>query len=266
METIILKLGGSVITHKDNNELKAKTDVIRRIAKEIKAARKDNEFSLIVVHGAGPFGHKLVTDYKIKDGLDSGKDIEGFVRTHNSMEDLNKIIMDIFRAEGLLGFPVQPSACIIQNNKKIERFNTEIVKELLNLDNRIIPILYGDMVIDKALKASVVSGDAIITYLAREFEVSRILMGTDVKGIFSEDPKINPHAEFIEKIDNSNFDKVLEKVTGANTVDVTGGMKQKLIELKENLSGIKIVIFNAAEENNVYRVLTGQNIGTTIEI
>jgi isopentenyl phosphate kinase len=266
METIILKIGGSVITQKDENMLQAKEDMIRKIAREIKKAREKKGFRLVLIHGAGPFGHKLVTDYGIKDGLDVSRGIEGFVRTHNSMEDLNKTVMDIFREEGLLGFPVQPSACIVQENKKIVEFNTRAIEHLLDMDKDIIPIMYGDMVADRKLKGSVVSGDAITACLARKLKASSVLMGTDVDGIFSEDPKTNPKAELIGRIDSSNFADVLRKVGGAKTVDVTGGMKRKLEEIKENLSGIRTVIFNACRAGNTETALLGKDVGTVIRI
>jgi isopentenyl phosphate kinase len=46
---IILKLGGSAITDK-TGELAAKTEIINRLAEEIKRADLDN---LIIVHGGG---------------------------------------------------------------------------------------------------------------------------------------------------------------------------------------------------------------------
>jgi len=267
METYILKIGGGSVTFKDENRREAKADVIRRIAREIKRAKSCKDFRLIVVHGAGPFGHKLVTDYGINNGLKGDKDVEGFVRTHNSMEDLNKVFMDVFREEDLLGFPIQPSACIVQNRKRIVEFDTTILEKLLERSNDIIPIMYGDMVIDEGLGASVVSGDAIVPYLAKKLKVDRVFMGTDVDGIFTADPKLNPDVRLIEKIGQGNFETVLERVGEAATIDVTRGMKGKIIKIRETLSGINVLIFNITREGNVYKVLTGEKVvGTEIKL
>jgi len=263
METYILKIGGGSVTEKDSNKCKAKTDVIRCIATEIKKAKSERSFRLVVVHGAGPFGHKLVTDYGIKDGIRDEKDAEGFVRTHNSMEDLNKIFMDIFREEGLLGFPVQPSACIVQKGGKIERFDTSIVSKLLETSKDIIPILYGDMVIDSKLGASVVSGDAIVPHLAKKLKADRVLMGTDVDGIFTADPKLGRNARLIENISKSNFNEILRSTGEATNVDVTGGMRGKIMRIRDSLVGIPVVIFNITKEGHVYRALMGEKIRST---
>jgi len=258
-----LKIGGGSVTHKDDNRREAKVDVIRRIAREIKRAKNSRAFRLVVVHGAGPFGHRLVTDYDIKEGLNSPGDVEGFVRTHNSMEDLNKVFMDVFREEGLLGFPIQPSAVIIQNEKRIDVFHTEVIEHLLGTSNDIIPILYGDMVIDRAQKASVVSGDAIVPYLARKLKANRILMGTDVDGIYTADPKLNPDAKFLEHIGPGNYEGVMRQIGEASTVDVTKGMKGKITEIIQNLSGFSVLIFNITEKDNVFKALAGHKINGT---
>jgi isopentenyl phosphate kinase len=61
---IILKIGGSAITDK-TGEAQPKTEIINRLAEEIKRADLDN---LIVVHGGGSFGHPTAARYGIKDG------------------------------------------------------------------------------------------------------------------------------------------------------------------------------------------------------
>ena len=86
-QLVILKLGGSVITEKERNKVKARKGLIKRIAKEIKRARKKKDFRLILVHGAGPFGHKFVTDYGINKGIKTERQVQGFVLTHQSVAD-----------------------------------------------------------------------------------------------------------------------------------------------------------------------------------
>ncbi len=263
----IIKLGGSAITYKNKNIPEPNLEIIQNTAKEIQKAQAEKEFHLIVVHGAGPYGHKFVTDFGITNGLKNSSDVEGFVKTHQSMEELNKIIIDAFSDIGLLVFPVQPSACIIQKNKKIVSFNTAIIRELLEMDSNIIPIMYGDMVIDEELKASVVSGDAIVSYLTRELKVEKVFFGADVGGIFTDDPKINRDAELIPEINAENVKNVLQKVSGSNNVDVTGGMKGKLLEIMEILKGNDILIFDITKKGNLYNALTGNVIpGTEIKM
>ncbi len=266
IETVVLKIGGSVITEKESNRFEVRRDEVRRIAGEIAAARERHALRLVLVHGAGPFGHTMVSDYSIAGGLGVPRGIEGFVRTHNSMEDLNYAVMCELRAEGLLGFPIQPSACIRQRDRKIVSFETAFVRGLLELDAEIVPVLYGDMVLDDALQASVVSGDAIVAHLAPALGAARVLMGTDVDGVFAGDPKIDPRARRIERISAESFAAVMQSVQGATTVDVTGGMARKLQEIRACLGGIRVTIFDAMGARNVERALLGETLGTQIEV
>ncbi len=263
MELYILKIGGSVATEKDKGIPKAREDVIRRIVQEIEKARAVKDFKLVIVCGAGPFGHKFVADYKINEGVKSEKEVEGFVRTHRSVERLNNIFVDVMERKGMLPFPVQPSACIKQEKRRIVEFDTAVVEKLLELDARIIPIMYGDMVLDSEIGASVVSGDAIVPRLAKALKANKVFLGTDVEGIFSEDPKKSKKAELVGEVNDRNLAGVLEGVGGSSATDVTGGMKGKLLALK----GVSAVVFNLAEEGNLFRLLKGgKGIGTEIRL
>jgi len=128
-------------------------------------------------------------------------------------------------------------------------------------------VLYGQMVPDKKLNASVVSGDTILAFLAKKLGAKKVFLGTDVAGIFNADPKKDPNAKRIPLIDKDNFGIVFDRVSGANTVDVTQGMRGKLMKLKERLHGTTAFIFDANKEGNVYKALTGERIeGTEVRL
>ena len=260
----VLKLGGSVITNKDDNRFEVRTTALARLAAEIATARRDTPQRLLLVHGAGPFGHTMVTRYNIARGLTPPRGVEGFVRTHHAVQELNQAVLDAFRDAGLLGFPVQPSAVIQQQNRRITAFDLDLIRGLLQLDPEVIPILYGDMVLDHTLGASVVSGDAIVAHLAAALGATRVALGTDVDGIFAGDPKLDPAAQRFERVDRDNFDQVRRAVRGATTVDVTGGMEQKLLEIRARLAGIEVAIFNANRPGHVELALRGERVGTQI--
>ena len=54
---IILKIGGSILTNKDAPESEVDSDSLKRIAREIKSSLDNSSKELIIVHGAGSFGH-----------------------------------------------------------------------------------------------------------------------------------------------------------------------------------------------------------------
>ena len=68
---IILKIGGSILTEKDSAEPKVDFNNLNRIAEEIRESLYADEMSndlidgLVIVHGAGSFGHPPAKKYQI---------------------------------------------------------------------------------------------------------------------------------------------------------------------------------------------------------
>lgn len=259
----ILKIGGSVCTEKDENNSLAKEETIRRIAHEIKEAREKEKFQLVLVHGAGPFGHKLVTEYGVNNGLDSKEDFDAYEKVQESMKKLNNIVVEEFAKEGVELHSVVPHEEIKQDNKRITSFDTQILEQLLS--NNQVPILYGDMVPDSKLGGSVVSGDAIIAFLAKKFKANKVFLGTDVDGIYSADPKKDINAKRFDKINESNWLEVENALDEASTVDVTGGMKGKIEKMRKYFKGGKVVVFDANKPGSVLKALSGERLGTLLE-
>ena len=141
-DPVILKIGGSVITDK-TGELSAKTEIINRVAEEIKKADLKN---LIIVHGGGSFGHPIAKKYSIKEGFKEERQKVGFAETHHVMTVLNGLFMDALIWHNIPAFSITPSSCILTKNGRITSFDDTIIKSLLKM--KIMPVLYGDVIVD----------------------------------------------------------------------------------------------------------------------
>jgi isopentenyl phosphate kinase len=260
MDLYIVKLGGSVITNKAGNKFEVNPRAIARIAKEIKSARKKKKFSLILVHGAGPFGHTMVAKYGINNGIKTQKQIEGFVATHNKCRELDEKVVEILNKTGLCAVGIDPFLLILQKNKKIAEFHIGPIYDILDMG--CIPVLYGTMVTDLKLNGSVVSGDAIVPYLAKKMQAKKVFLGTDVQGIYDSNPRENKKAKLIPEINSRNFKKIISGVSGSKAIDVTAGMKGKLEKLLE-IKKTKIFIFGLNKNGNLYNLLTRKKVKCT---
>jgi uridylate kinase len=96
------------------------------------------------------------------------------------------------------------------------------------------------------------STDTAASLRAVEIEADAILKGTRVDGIFDSDPEKNPGALRFEEI--SYFD-VMQK--DLRVMDLTA-----ISLCKEN--NLPIIVFNMDQPGNLYKVVTGQNIGTAV--
>ena len=72
---LIIKLGGSVITDKTKKQT-FKKEVMGNLATQIKKADKQ----IIIVHGAGSFGHVLAKEFDIHIEIDSAGSREELVK------------------------------------------------------------------------------------------------------------------------------------------------------------------------------------------
>ncbi|MDD5163377.1 MAG: isopentenyl phosphate kinase [Candidatus ainarchaeum sp.] len=263
----IMKLGGSVCTNKAENQFRVNEGAVRNTAKEIARARKEKKFRLIMVNGAGPFGHTNVANYNINNGLKSAKDFEGFCKVAIDCNFLNQEVSRIFWEEGLLAYPLAASAITIQKNKKISSQGISVIEELFRQNQEIIPVLNGTMCPDIKLKGSVVSGDATIANIAKKLKAKKIFLGTDVAGVFTADPKKEKNAKRIELINKKNFDEIIEQAGESTAIDVTQGMKGKLLKIRQMSSGIETIVFDATKPENVFNALVGKEVeGTKIRL
>lgn len=256
---LVIKLGGSVITNK-RRRFTINQDVLERIVGELKSA----EESLVVIHGGGSFGHPLAAEYNIASGHKERRQLMGFSLTHQAMEVLNSKVVETFQDAGFLAISVQPSACVVTRNSRIDSFDIKGLRGLLELG--LLPILYGDTVFDLELGMSILSGDQLAVYLARELSASRVIIGTDTNGVYVEGPVNEGEVRFLPKITPEDWERIADSLGSASTTDVTGGMKKKVEELL-NLkgSGIEAQIVNLLEPGTLKRVVQGdKSLGTTI--
>lgn len=256
----ILKLGGSVITVKDK-ALTPNTSVIRRLAKEIARSQAS---PLIIVHGGGSFGHPLAAKYRIAEGFMDRNQLEGFSKTHNAMMALNMLVVEALVNEGLPAFSIAPSSLIITRRGRIQYIHKDLLEEALKLG--FIPVLYGDAVLDYELGFTILSGDQILSKLAIELDANRIIVGVDVDGLYTADPKISPEAQLITYLTIDRLESLMGVLSGSRSIDVTGGMMGKIRELKAPvMNGIEVLIVNALKPGNIYRALKGEEVvGTRI--
>lgn len=254
---LIIKLGGSLITDK-NQVSSARKEIIDNVCLEIAKIKR----KIIIVHGAGSFGHPIAKKYYLHLGFKNKEQLKGFIETKMNLYLLNKLVVDSLVKYEALPLSFQPLTFITAVNGRIKQMN---IKPLLNaLKLGFIPVLHGDIVFDEALGFSIISGDQIIAKLAPKIKADKVIFGCDVDGIFTADPKKNPNAKLIPIIDSTNFKSIIKMLKQLEVADVTGGMKGKLLEcLTLAKKGIESVIINLTKPGNLTAFLNGSPIPCT---
>ncbi len=115
---ILIKLGGSLITDK-NNPFTANIEVIERLASEIKQIIDEDKYRLIVGHGGGSFPHVPAKLYQTQKGFINDKSPYGMGLVQDSASQLNRIVIKKFLENQIRAFSINPSSSLVA---KMEKF------------------------------------------------------------------------------------------------------------------------------------------------
>ncbi len=263
-DLIIIKLGGSVITQKKSNLKKINRKKLERLSGEIASALRKRKFSLIIVHGVGTFGHVIAKKFHLKDGYKSESQIKAVSQLRCDLEKLNYEVIKSLRDKGVNCVDIHPSSFMKFENGEVEYINTTVIRK--NIELGFVPVLHGDILIDEYKGFGIISGDGIICELSKALCPSKIIMGTDIDGVFDSDPKVRKNAKLIREINNKTIKNI--SIGESTAIDVTGGMKGKIKELiKLADCGAEIYIINILKPGILEKCLLGQKVlGTTINI
>ncbi|ASJ14558.1 isopentenyl phosphate kinase [Thermococcus radiotolerans] len=260
---IIVKVGGSVFSDKKGEPENFDHETVGNIAKEIAKFYPHEDF--IIVHGGGSFGHPEAKKYGIREGLPEDWDTAnfkriGFTETHQAMLRANANFIKVFVREGLPAFSVSTSSVFITENGEVAYGDMEVVERLLEL--RFIPVLFGDVSIDLAKGIDILSGDQIITYLAKMLGPDKVIFLMDVDGIYDGRPG---EGRLIQNLSREEIDSLLERLqcTAAGT-DVTGGICNKLEEAKKIAEHSEVWFVNGKVPGRLSGAIRGDGFGTRI--
>lgn len=215
---ILVKLGGSVITDKGRYRT-FDPETAGRLAEEIARTGQN----VILVHGAGSFGHMLAKEHRLHLGITDDSQLLGASQVMSDVRELDLEVCRQMSAKGLRVVPLPPASCAVMKDGALHHLDLDLFKAYLKLG--MVPVTFGDVVRDEVLGLSICSGDQLMAALAREFRPSKVIFVTDVDGVFTADPTQDPKAKLIETVD----EKVLESLPRTErNIDVTGSIFAKI--------------------------------------
>ncbi len=233
---LLLKLGGSVITNKEK-PLSARTKTIDNIVSKLKRIGEP----IVIVHGGGSYGHY----WSVKFGMHTKPakyDNKGVAIVKKSMVDLNKIILDSFLKNNLNPYGLPPTE-FVSGNKPIPKKIKEIKKIA---SSGLIPITYGDALWYGEKKSYILSGDKIMTMLAKVLRPRLSIFLLNVDGLFLDFKQKKLIKDI--KDEKPSFTKISN--------DVTGGMKRKVDEAsKISKMGLKVFFTNGNKPERIINAI-----------
>ncbi len=258
--TILIKLGGSLITDKT----KAKTfrrDNVGRIARQVVRLRDlDQGLRIVIGHGSGSFGHFEARKYRTAEGVHTSQERQGFVQVGAVAAELSLLVQNEFLAAGLPTMRFQPSTTIVASDSQIKVFDSRALS--LALDQRLVPLIHGDIALDERIGGTIISTEALFAHLVEPLGVEQIILLGEVDGV------LNQYGEVVPLITPSSLAELRYALAGSHGVDVTGGMRQKvesMIALVRVRPSLEVIIANGNRDGMLVDLLSNRlHFGTRI--
>jgi len=242
---LLIKLGGSVISDKTEYR-RFREDVVWRIAKVL--PKED----MILVHGAGSFGHILAHKYRITEGYGADKRL-GFAKIQRDMMELNLRILDILVDHEIPVVSMPPHSFVeIGRELELKLFDSLIT-------HKFVPLTYGDAVFDVDKGINIYSGDILMQVLAERYRPEKTIFLTNVDGIYTKPPD-EAGAELIPVLRREK-----DPHTAVTVKDVTGGMELKIDVMREIAKYSKVYIINGFYPERLKNVINDEDfVGTVV--
>ncbi len=270
-ELVFLKLGGSLITDK-TRPYTVRIDRLDALMAELKSALSGNpDLRLLLGHGSGSFGHFAVKEH-LQDlshaGPDGGEESRaqaywrGYAEVRFRAAELNQHVMDAMHRAEIPAIALQPSAMVRAADGAVAAWDLSTVRATLSTS--LVPVIYGDIVLDSVRGSTVLSTEALMSHLAPVLRPRRILLAGLEAAVWADYPK---RQTALKRITPSSYAGLAEKVGASHGTDVTGGMKAKvedMLQLVQRTPGVMVQILSGEEPGNIRRALAGAELGTAL--
>jgi len=154
---------------------------------------------------------------------------------------------------------------------KITRIHARILSALIGEKAyQSIPETLEQIVEYASLEKIVVSGGlqpaqsttAVAALAAEALEAEKLIIATDVDGVYTEDPKKNPDAELLEEVTLTQLKEILRESRHlAGEYKLIDSLAMRVLER----SRIPAIVLNGKQPENVEKAILGERVGTLVK-
>lgn len=254
---IVVKIGSSSLQHKETGDM----DYIRleKLVRELCDIRNQGKEVVLVTSGAIAAGKKAVGIGTIQ-AQDPTKAMA--VKQACSAVGQARLMMTYTK---LFAEYNQIAAQILMTKNTIvddlNRFNAQNTFFQL-LEMGVIPVVNENDTV-ATYEIEIGDNDTLSAIVAALVDADLLILLSDIDGLYTDDPRKNPDAKFIEQVDILT-PELMEMGKGTTGSGVgTGGMSTKLIAAQISTSaGADMVIANSKDIGILHRILDGKPEGT----
>lgn len=257
---VLLKLGGSLITDKAGDRV-VREDLLEALAEEIAGAVRDGH-RLVVGHGSGSFGHPRAAAAGLDEGIDRRAQLPGVFRTQEATRELHRQVLTALCDAGVPPFSLLPGSLLVSESGVPANLFPEPV--LLALSIKLLPVLCGDVVLDRDRGVSICSTESVFLALANRLVIDQEPIARAV-WLGSTDGVYDADGNTVPELDRARWESLETRSTATEGVDVTGGIVLRVeAALALAALGIPSVICNGRRPENLLPALSGDRAGGTL--
>ncbi len=250
---VLLKLGGSVLTDKQA-EGRFRRAAAKRLLGEI--ARSD--LPVVLLHGAGSFGHPQAKKHAIGRKPVDNAAKAGISEILASVGRLHADILQLAVDAGLRPISVPLHLQCHSDGDQLMDLPSQRIAQLV--EEGYMPVLHGTVVRDDAMGWRVVSADEILMELAHELNPRLAVFATEVDGVFNRDPG-HADAKLLRRVGPNDRAHIEDADQGG--ADVTGRMIGKLDRALVVATECPTWIINGMTRGRLHDVLRGKDVTGT---
>ncbi len=253
-QRIVIKIGSSSLQHPETGDLDyTKLDVLVRELCDLRNQGKD---VVLVTSGAIAVGEKAVLQGK---GEDDNPIAVKQACAAVGQARLMMIYQKIFAEYNQVAAQILMTKNTIVDN--LNRYNAQnTFAELFKLG--VIPVVNENDTV-ATYEIEIGDNDTLSAIVASLVEADVLLLLSDIDGLYTDDPRENPNARYIDVVEELTEELMNMGKTSTGSSVGTGGMSTKLQAARiANSTGVDMVIANSKDIKVIHRILSGQNIGT----
>lgn len=254
---IVVKIGSSSLQHPQTGDLDYMK--MERLVRALCDIRNQGKEIVLVTSGAIAVGKKAVQLKKIT--AESQAEAMAIKQACSAVGQA-RLMMTY---QKLFGEYNQVAAQILMTKNTIvdnlNRYNAHnTFTELLKMGA--IPIVNENDTV-ATYEIEIGDNDTLSAIVAALIEADLLILLSDIDGLFTDDPRKNPEAVFIEQVDELTRELMgMGKASTGSNVG-TGGMNTKMIAAKiATSSAVDMIIANSKDIGILHRILAGEKEGT----
>lgn len=246
-QKIVLKIGSALIAPSGNG---CSSQYTLPIAQFIQQCQRDGKQVILVSSGSVAAGKRHIQHIENRSSL-AQKQAMAAVGQNAMMSNW-------------IRFFDSPCAQILITHADLQNRESYLnIRNTLNelLKNDILPVVNeNDSVATEELRVG--DNDRLAAMVAILSEADLLMIGSDVNGLFTSDPNLDPLATHIPQVAEID-ESIIAKAGGTTNQLATGGMKTKIdAAIKATSNGISTLLFKGSDSKNFESFLAGRSIGT----